>query len=347
MSSAAILTNKRALRCVLLATNLLLSVAGTARAQGAAASDTQAISKQEQAARLFEEALAAYDRGEMTSAIEKLRAANALAPSARVLYNLAVFEAAAGQPMQAAVYFERYLASEDAAQSPVRQQSVRRALDELRKQLVRVQFTTEPATATVIVDGSDAERSLLLEPGAHRVRVEAAGFVPSELALETVAGEQLKVVVQLAPLPTPAAPPVAAAKRFTHQPAHLAPQPKAYPLANSLWSARTWAIALIGGGAALAAGAGAAYLASNNEQDDWSTENDRLDSIEPPSRDDAYWLARSRNAERSRKIRQLEGIGIGLLIGGATAVATGAGIWITSPKRSQGQAAGLHLSGTW
>jgi tetratricopeptide (TPR) repeat protein len=343
MSSAAILTSRRALRCARLATCLILFASATANAQEATAAETDAAATKAEAASLFGQALAAYDRGEITEAIEKLRSAHAIAPSAKVLYNLALFEVAAGQRIQAVADFERYLASDDAAQSPARQQSVRRMLQELRQQLAQLQIRTEPAVASVMIDGSDAERVMLLEPGTHRLLVKAEGFLPSEFELTLGVGDNTQVVVQLSQS-QPAAP---TAPSAASRPAFRSPPPTRAAMASPGWPARAWAIVLIGAGAALAAGAATSYIVGANEEDDWSSENERLDSVEPAARDDAYWLARAKNAERSRTIRQLNGMGIGLLIGAAASATAGVGIWLSAPRSSQSRAAGVSLSGTW
>src|SRR4051812_20268290 len=61
------------------------------------------------AAELFQEALRDYDRGDLETAIAKLRQAQAAAPHPTVLYNLAQFLEVAGHRAEAVRCFEQYL----------------------------------------------------------------------------------------------------------------------------------------------------------------------------------------------------------------------------------------------
>src|SRR4051812_1741851 len=101
MSSAAIRMSR------VLAWGALLITLMVASFAHAADSDESPASR---AKRLFAEAMAAYDHGELNDAIAKLREAQSLAANPQVVYNLAQFLDAAGRKAEALAAFEAFLA---------------------------------------------------------------------------------------------------------------------------------------------------------------------------------------------------------------------------------------------
>lgn len=66
--------------------------------------------------------------------------------------------------------------------------------------VARVELTLEPAEARVLVDGavtSVRDGQILLEPGHHRMRVQAEGHVPEERVLDLGPGERRQETVKL------------------------------------------------------------------------------------------------------------------------------------------------------
>jgi hypothetical protein len=104
---------------------------------------------------------------------------------------------------------------------PVPESSRRGTRDTRARQIdgyLRLRVT--PATARVLVDSSyvgtvdevsSRAGGLPLEPGLHRVRIEAAGFETATFEVEVVAGEFVSYVRDLASLPASPAAPVRAA----------------------------------------------------------------------------------------------------------------------------------------
>ena len=67
---------------------------------------------------------------------------------------------------------------------------------------VRLAFAVEPAGAAVTVDDSlavSADAGALLAVGSHRVRAEAAGYLPVDTVVELVADDSLRLVLERAP----------------------------------------------------------------------------------------------------------------------------------------------------
>lgn len=66
---------------------------------------------------------------------------------------------------------------------------------------VRLAFSVEPAAATVTVDDSltaEPESGLMLAPGPHRIRAEAAGYVPLDTLLQLTADLTFQVALRRA-----------------------------------------------------------------------------------------------------------------------------------------------------
>jgi hypothetical protein len=67
---------------------------------------------------------------------------------------------------------------------------------------VRLAFTVEPATATVTVDDSliaSPDSGVVLEVGPHRVRAEAAGYLPLDTVIELAADMSLSLALKRVP----------------------------------------------------------------------------------------------------------------------------------------------------
>jgi tetratricopeptide (TPR) repeat protein len=307
------------------------------------------------AAKLFEDALQAYDRGELEVAIAKLQAAYVAAPSAPVLYNLAQFQEAAGHRAAALTSFELYLSFAGAALPAGREQAVRAKLVELAKGLSRLKIRTEPANAVLSLDGASVPDSLTIDPGVHELIVGAPGFLPLRLEVNAEVGGSLQVVATLVPEPeAPTAPPQHVPATTDRAPAiplkTIERHPvsaEAVPNANARRWSRTWATVLVGAGAALVGGAVVTYVVANDQSGTWDAESRRLDGIDPARRNDAYWRARADNNERSRTVRRLQGLELGLLIGAGVVSAAGVGVWFTSPSDPARIAAGIGYSGNW
>lgn len=164
----------------------------------------------------------AYGQGEKAFAAQKYDEAFAgfekaenLIPSPHAEYWMAKCQDLLGKVQLAIEGYEMFLKNSGAAgagQDKVDDATSR--LEELKLTLVgQLELTTEPAAATVAVDGEPQEGSppmtLKLEPGSHVITVTATGYDTTEITVEAKAGEKVaqQVTLKETPLPAPAPPP--------------------------------------------------------------------------------------------------------------------------------------------
>jgi tetratricopeptide (TPR) repeat protein len=299
---------------------------------------------QARAARLFQEALLDYDRGDLETAIQKLEQAQAAAPHPTVLYNLAQFFETAGRTAEACRAFERYLAAVGSTIEPERAQAVQAKVAALRQRLASLRIDVSPAGAVVQVDAGphEADGELLVEPGPHRVDVTSDGFEALRLDLRVLAGESRHLVLHLRPL----APGAAIPSTSSTSPAPKATRPAGAAAARSS-SLRGWAMVTAGSSLVLAGSAALLHVLNAARADDWRDRDRALDAVVPAARGDAYWRARADNAELGRSLRHVDGLELGLFIGAGVLAATGAGLWLSAPHTASGSGAGVTWHRTW
>lgn len=154
----------------------IFALAPTARADGGI----------EAAAHHFEEGTRLYAAGSYREAIDEFEAANAIAPAAANLFNLARCYEKLAEMRMALDFYERYLADPDAPERDL----VERRIAELRALPVDLFVSTDPSGARVLVDGRgdpEPERTpsiVRLRPGRHTVRVEREGHRPAERQID-------------------------------------------------------------------------------------------------------------------------------------------------------------------
>jgi hypothetical protein len=153
----------------------------------------------------LEAALAAHARGDFTSARASMERAHALSPSARTLRGLAIIAHAQGRHDEAVVWCDAALSSGVQALTPTLRESVEELSARSLQLVAQLRLSLTPVDATVQIDGEQPRRrpdsTVLLPPGAHRLRASAPGFVPYEAALEAQAGAVEVVEVTLAAAP--------------------------------------------------------------------------------------------------------------------------------------------------
>ena len=155
--------------------------------------------------RFFDElARQAYEHEKYDVALLDFLQADAVTPSARSLYNIAVCAELARRRELAFAYFEQYLAGPD--QDAERRSDAERRRSELGAQLALVHVVTDPPGALVYVDRTDlgasgqAPRTLPLEPGTHSVEVRLADHRIAQATAVAVHGKTVEVVLQLPPI---------------------------------------------------------------------------------------------------------------------------------------------------
>ena len=195
-----------------LATVLSLTTAAVSPTVARAQSDTVDASTTAMARARFKEGVAFYDKGNFEKARASFLQAYALKRHPLVLINVALSCLKSDHALEAARDFRQFLA--EAKDTTEQQRSD--ATDGLRQALSRVgqiELSAEPG-AEVTVDAEPGgttplSDTLVVEPGAHAVRIRARDGTTDTRRLVVAAGERITATFALAR--APAAPPLASA----------------------------------------------------------------------------------------------------------------------------------------
>lgn len=152
---------------------------------------------------LFERGLAAAESGAHADALVHFEQSFALVPRASTAFNLAVQHARLGRPTSALRALD---ALEDLEPTELDRREAAALRARLRSALATL-VVRVPADATLTVDGalvegSGAERTLVLDPGTHRLEARADGHLPLRrevTLLEGVTAEERLELVAVEP----------------------------------------------------------------------------------------------------------------------------------------------------
>jgi hypothetical protein len=168
-----------------------------------------------EADRHFKTGVNLFDERKFAEALAEFEQAYALKPHPLVLINLAAAHRALSQYDQAVDFYNRFLIEGEGKLSAEQLARGRTELDELLRQVARVEVITAPEGAEVQVDGraigqTPLDELLVLGPGDHTVAARLDGHHPAERKIRVAAGDTLEVefaleVIETAPA-TPAAP---------------------------------------------------------------------------------------------------------------------------------------------
>ncbi|MGD0523805.1 MAG: PEGA domain-containing protein [Polyangiaceae bacterium] len=191
-----------------IAMGLLLGVltpVGEARADPGSPADI------EEARAHYRRGVELYDAKKYEAALVELERANSLAPTYRLLYNIALVQEQLGDAAGALRSFGSYL--DAGADVPaVRRAEVERAMAALVVKVATVTVTSNVAGAEVSVDDGVAGTTPLAAPlrlnaGPHRLAATKDGYRPTTKAIDVVGGDRLEVPFSLEELPPPEPPP--------------------------------------------------------------------------------------------------------------------------------------------
>jgi len=174
-------------------------------------SDPDATPERQEAARRYKLALDLAKDGSLDASIAELERAYALAPSFRILYNLALVQLQLKDHAAALQAFERYLADGGDDVPEERRQQVTAEIERLQSRVGKLDVAAAPAGWTVLVDGVERGTTplpapLLVNTGRRHVEVRRDG--KSQSRVEQVAsGQVVPVKLTFEPPPPPPAPP--------------------------------------------------------------------------------------------------------------------------------------------
>jgi tetratricopeptide (TPR) repeat protein len=159
----------------------------------------------------YERGLQLYNEGASEGALVEFERAYQLAPSYKLLYNIALIRLQLNDYAQALKAFQEYLAEGGTEIASVRRSEVERHLAGLKHKVGRVELVSGARGADVLVDDVVVGRVplaelLVLNPGRRRITIARGGL--SSTTVVTVAGQDYsKVEMSLdSPKPQPAAP---------------------------------------------------------------------------------------------------------------------------------------------
>jgi hypothetical protein len=186
----------------------------TLRAETHATSDEADSRTQREAKLRRERAVELYDEGAFDAALLEFLRAYELAPSYRLLFNLAIVSIELHDDAGAMTFFERYLQEGGEAISADDRAAVTAQLQELSANVAWVDVDVNVAGAIVLVDDRQVGTTPLTAPlrinaGLRRISARAGAHLPDSRLLELAGGDHATlalVLVEPAPPPTPPEP---------------------------------------------------------------------------------------------------------------------------------------------
>ncbi|HEU4408540.1 MAG TPA: PEGA domain-containing protein [Polyangiaceae bacterium] len=325
-----------------LALSLCLALAAPAlhaqaRPDGAPAPSRQEL---EEAVKRYKRGLELFHEGSYEASMLEFRKANELAPSYKILFNIAQVSRQLNDYARAVEFYERYLREGGSNVPPARAAEVQRELEKIRPRTSKVEIVSNVAGATVTVDDLNVGRTpfaqpLLVNAGRHKFVAAAEGRPPVTSAIEVAGAESVRVSLDFPDPPDPnrAAGPGAAQPTA----AEAGPRGDAARVALSTSDASAggnipWVAWGVTGG--LAVGAGVTGVLALRAKSRYQDERDSL-GAQPSDIDDRYGQARTL------------GIVTDVLIG-ATAVAAGVSLYLTvSGGKKSGEESAQAPAPSW
>ncbi len=173
----------------------------------------------------YERGIEAYKESAFDTALIELERAYALAPSSKIIYNIALVNLQTNDYAGALRAFETYLSDKDPRISPQRREEVRAEIVRLKMRVATVIVKTNVAGADITVDDVPVGKSpvtdpLLVNAGRRRIAASKEGRIPVTkiLMLEGTASAEVTFDLVEPTVLSPSAPP------------QRAPEPRAEPI---------------------------------------------------------------------------------------------------------------------
>jgi len=150
----------------------------------------------EEAQRRYNRAMELFNEGSYDASLLEFRRAYELAPTYKILYNVALVNVQLNDYAQALEYFERYLADGGSEIEEQRRQDVQKEIDRMNTRVARVDIKANVAGAQVTVDDfavgqTPLQRPVRVNAGRRRIAVAAKGKVPATRVVELAGGDSV------------------------------------------------------------------------------------------------------------------------------------------------------------
>ncbi|MCA9625371.1 MAG: PEGA domain-containing protein [Myxococcales bacterium] len=161
------------------------------------------VHAQDDPADLFRQGQEAYSKGDVKTAYDKYKAAWALKRSYDIAGNLGNVEVKLGRYREAVPHLQFVLANLPVSMDSETREAVTKRTEDLladaKAHVAIVKFSVTPPEATIRVDGAAVEQNVaVLEPGSHKLELEAEGYDKVDQTLELAAGTTENTVIAMA-----------------------------------------------------------------------------------------------------------------------------------------------------
>lgn len=307
-----------------------LSVPEHARAEGAAR-----VSARE----LFQRGVKSVELGDLAGALAHFQEAYDQSPNQTVLFNIAQTQIALGRPVEGVQTLRRYVRLDRTPASNAQGRRVRELLAYTERRLGKITLEVRPEDAALEVDGVaqalDATGSVEVAAGSRQLVLTKPGFQTAVQRVDVAAGTTTSTTVELVPIPTPPAEPLAAPRRAPEVPStgtyppkpRLAPLPAVRPAPDTKAPRRRRILAIVTGvSGALLAGGGIAILIENHgKYRDYRRDHEAFSNDLASGKSGEAYPARAASLQtRAASIQRTDDIGTGMtVLGGVLLAATG------------------------
>lgn len=180
------------------------AAAPPATAPGAAATPAPTPA-QEEARQRFERGMQLYNDGAYDLALIELQRAYDLAPSYKLLYNIAQVNAQLSNYAGALRAFEKYLSDGADDVAPERRAAVEKEIQTLRARTANITVRVNVPDAEIVIDGlpqtgQALDAAFLVNAGVRRIGVRKPGYQPAEKVLTLAGGDSAEVQLELVEL---------------------------------------------------------------------------------------------------------------------------------------------------
>lgn len=188
----------------------------------------------------FEAGVAEMAQSRWQQAADAFEASMRARATASAALNLGISLKNLGRLLEARVRLQQFMEMASPQQHTQHDGTVQPLLQQIARDLGRVHLlAVTPATAALSVDNRRVQPNeageVVVDPGAHTVRAEAAGFVPFEERVELAAGGTRDLRVEMVAAPSVVAPVAAPVERVVVVNRPVPAAPVARPLYQQWW----------------------------------------------------------------------------------------------------------------